>query len=182
MARTFEDTALRTPEPAPLTADPAPLGLAGFGITTLLLSLINAGILNATVTEGVMALALAFGGGAQLLAGMWAFRRGNTFAATAFTSYGAFWFSFYLLVNVFIPQMKGATLTASHSIAPVVIMLVRTFRTSAAWQDPHVVSTTRRSTTSWPESSSTSLTRWTCRGGSTCGRLRPTRRRPHGDS
>ena len=111
MARTFEDTALRTPEPAPLTADPAPLGLAGFGITTLLLSLINAGILNATVTEGVMALALAFGGGAQLLAGMWAFRRGNTFAATAFTSYGAFWFSFYLLVNVFIPQMKGATPT-----------------------------------------------------------------------
>ncbi len=112
MARAFEDTALRTPEqPASLTADPAPLGLAGFGITTLLLSLINAGILHATVTAGVMALALTFGGGAQLLAGMWAFRRGNTFAATAFTAYGAFWFSFYLLVVVFIPQMKGATAT-----------------------------------------------------------------------
>jgi succinate-acetate transporter protein len=110
MAQPFQDTALRTPEnPATLVGDPAPLGLAGFGITTLLLSLINAGILHATVTEGVMALALTFGGGAQLLAGMWAFRRGNTFAGTAFTSYGAFWFSFYLLVNVFIPQMKGAT-------------------------------------------------------------------------
>jgi hypothetical protein len=112
MARTFEDTALRTPENiAPVVADPAPLGLAGFGITTLLLSLINAGILHATVEEGVMALALTFGGLAQLLAGMWAFRRGNTFAGTAFTAYGAFWFSFFLLVNVFIPQMKGATPT-----------------------------------------------------------------------
>ena len=109
MAQTFQDTALRTPEqPAPTIGDPAPLGLAGFGITTLLLSLINAGILPATVTVGVMALALTFGGLAQFAAGMWAFKRGNTFAATAFTSYGAFWFSFYLLVVVFIPQMKGA--------------------------------------------------------------------------
>jgi succinate-acetate transporter protein len=109
MAQTFQDTALRTPEqPAPTIGDPAPLGLAGFGITTLLLSLVNAGILPATVTVGVMALALTFGGLAQFVAGMWAFKRGNTFAATAFTSYGAFWFSFYLLVVVFIPQMKGA--------------------------------------------------------------------------
>jgi succinate-acetate transporter protein len=106
MARAFEDTALRTPEQAaPATADPAPLGLAGFGITTLLLSLVNAGILPATTTAGVMALALSFGGLAQFVAGMWAFKRGNTFAATAFTSYGAFWLSFYLLVIVFIPSM-----------------------------------------------------------------------------
>lgn len=97
------------PEPTPTTADPAPLGLAGFGITTLLLSLVNAGILAGTTVQGVMALALAFGGGAQFLAGMWAFRRNNTFAATAFTAYGAFWFSFFLLVNVFIPQMKGVS-------------------------------------------------------------------------
>jgi uncharacterized protein len=117
MARNFEDSAVRTPEnTAPVVADPAPLGLAGFGITTLLLSLINAGILGSTaggdaLKLGVMAVALTFGGLAQFVAGMWAFRRGNTFAATAFTSYGAFWFSFYLLVFVFIPQMKGATST-----------------------------------------------------------------------
>jgi succinate-acetate transporter protein len=110
MARAFEDTALRTPEQAaPATGDPAPLGLAGFGFTTLLLSLINTGILAGTTAEGVMALAVTFGGAAQVLAGMWAFKRGNTFAATAFTAYGAFWFSFFLLVNVFVPQMKGAT-------------------------------------------------------------------------
>lgn len=114
VARNFEDTAIKTPEqPVPLVGDPAPLGLAGFGITTLLLSLINAGILPATTTAGVMALALAFGGGAQLLAGMWAFRRGNTFAGTAFTAYGAFWFSFYLLVIVFIPQMTASKTPAT---------------------------------------------------------------------
>jgi succinate-acetate transporter protein len=104
MARAFEDTALRTPEQTvPLVGDPAPLGLAGFGLTTLLLSLINAKILPGSLTVLVMSLALTFGGLAQLLAGMWAFRRGNTFAGTAFTAYGAFWFSFYLLVVVFLP-------------------------------------------------------------------------------
>ncbi len=109
MSRAFEETALRTPEQTvPLVGDPAPLGLAGFGITTLLLSLINAKILPATLTVLVMSLALAFGGLAQLLAGMWAFRRGNTFAGTAFTSYAAFWFSFYLLVVVFIPLVPKA--------------------------------------------------------------------------
>ena len=114
MARAFEDTALRTPEqPAALVGDPAPLGLAGFGITTLLLSLINAGILPATTTAGVMALALSFGGLAQFVAGMWAFKRGNTFAATAFTAYGAFWLSFYLLVIVFIPAMTAGKTPAS---------------------------------------------------------------------
>jgi succinate-acetate transporter protein len=109
MAQPFQDTALRTPEnPVPLVGDPAPLGLAGFGITTLLLSLINAQILPETDTVLVMSLALTFGGLAQLLAGMWAFRRGNTFAGTAFTAYGAFWFSFYLLVVVFLPLVPKA--------------------------------------------------------------------------
>ena len=88
--------------------DPAPLGLAAFGITTLLLSVINAGWLPAADTAGVLAMAIAFGGGAQLLAGMWAFRRGNTFAATAFTSYGAFWISFFLLVQFFAAPIKAA--------------------------------------------------------------------------
>jgi succinate-acetate transporter protein len=113
MSRNFEQSAIATPEVG-LVADPAPLGLAGFGISTLLLSLINAGILGTTagggaLKLGVMAVALTFGGLAQFVAGMWAFKRGNTFAATAFTSYGAFWFSFYLLVFVFVPQMKGAS-------------------------------------------------------------------------
>jgi len=82
--------------------DPAPLGLAAFGLTTLCLSAVNAGWIGAAATTAVLALAIPFGGVGQALAGMWAFRRGNTFAGTAFTSYGAFWISFYLLVNNFI--------------------------------------------------------------------------------
>ncbi|HET7578681.1 MAG TPA: acetate uptake transporter, partial [Bacillales bacterium] len=78
-------------------ANPAPLGLAGFGLTTVLLSLVNAGVLSDGAMGMVLGLAVIYGGTAQLLAGMWAFREGNTFAATAFSSYGAFWISFYLL-------------------------------------------------------------------------------------
>lgn len=80
-------------------ADPGPLGLAGFGLTTCVLSAMNAGIVPATDMGVVLPLAMAYGGASQLLAGMWEFRKGNTFGATAFTSYGAFWISFYLLVS-----------------------------------------------------------------------------------
>lgn len=85
---------------APATADPAPLGLMGFGVTTLVLSIGNSGLASSSVSAAsALPLALAFGGFAQLLAGMWAFRAGNTFAATAFTAYGAFWLSFYVLAT-----------------------------------------------------------------------------------
>ena len=98
---------------AGLIADPAPLGLAAFGMTTLMLSAVNAGWIGAAATSAVLAMAVAFGGTTQLLAGMWAFRRGNTFAATAFTAFGAFWLSYYLLVNTFIPQMTEAKASTS---------------------------------------------------------------------
>jgi succinate-acetate transporter protein len=80
-------------------SNPAPLGLAGFGITTLVLSVINANLVGAGATPVVLGLAFAFGGLAQLLAGMWEFRTGNTFGAVAFSSYGAFWISFFFLVT-----------------------------------------------------------------------------------
>ncbi|MCU1490380.1 MAG: hypothetical protein JWM85_1785 [Acidimicrobiaceae bacterium] len=78
-------------------ADPAPLGLAGFAMTTVLLSLVNSGVIGASAANAVLPLALVYGGAAQLLAGMWEFRNRNTFGALAFTSYGAFWISFYVL-------------------------------------------------------------------------------------
>ncbi|GMA58754.1 hypothetical protein GCM10025858_32570 [Alicyclobacillus sacchari] len=78
-------------------ADPGPLGLAGFGITTCILSLINAGVSSPGALGVVLGLALAYGGGAQFIAGMWEFRKGNTFGATAFSSYGAFWIAFYFI-------------------------------------------------------------------------------------
>jgi uncharacterized protein len=78
-------------------ADPAPLGLAAFALTTFVLSAVNAGWVPASVEPVVFGLALAYGGGAQLLAGMWEFAKGNTFGATAFSSFGAFWISFWWL-------------------------------------------------------------------------------------
>jgi uncharacterized protein len=69
-------------------ADPAPLGLAGFALTTFVLSMFNAGLVDKKGLPIVLGLAVAYGGIAQLLAGMWEFRKGNTFGATAFSSYG----------------------------------------------------------------------------------------------
>ncbi|HET9719604.1 MAG TPA: acetate uptake transporter [Solirubrobacteraceae bacterium] len=80
-------------------ANPAPLGLMGFGITTFVLSMINANLVGAGATPMVLGMALAFGGLGQFMAGMWEFRTGNTFGAVAFTAYGAFWISFYFLVS-----------------------------------------------------------------------------------
>ncbi|HEU4550217.1 MAG TPA: acetate uptake transporter [Rhizomicrobium sp.] len=79
-------------------ANPAPLGLAGFGLTTVLLSCVNAGLLPAGGEPVVIPLAMAFGGTAQLIAGIMEFKAGNVFGATAFTSYGAFWWWFALLM------------------------------------------------------------------------------------
>jgi succinate-acetate transporter protein len=80
----------------PDIGDPAALGLAGFGMTTLVLSFGNAGIIKEPAGIAVVfGLAIFYGGLAQLVAGIWEFRRGNTFGATAFFSYGAFWLSFW---------------------------------------------------------------------------------------
>jgi len=98
---------------ASAVADPAPLGLAGFALTTLLLSAHNAGWAPDFIWIGA---ALFYGGLAQFLAGMWSFRRGNVFTATAFSTYGAFWFSLatYVLLVVFLKApVKGADVTNS---------------------------------------------------------------------
>ncbi|RLF48612.1 MAG: hypothetical protein DRN20_04200 [Thermoplasmata archaeon] len=77
-------------------ANPAPLGLMGFGMTTVLLNLHNIGIYP--LDSVVLALGIFYGGFAQILAGVMEFKRGNTFATTAFTSYGLFWLSFVYIV------------------------------------------------------------------------------------
>ncbi|MBP2250222.1 succinate-acetate transporter protein [Halarchaeum solikamskense] len=80
------------------TANPGPLGLVAFGLTTVLLSLVNGGILPSAGEPVVLPLALAFGGTCQFFAGLLEYREGNTFGYTAFCSYGAFWWWFGLLV------------------------------------------------------------------------------------
>jgi uncharacterized protein len=98
----------RTGRVLSITADPGPLGLAGFALTTFVLSMFNADLVSRAGEPVVLGLALAYGGLAQFAAGMWAFRRGDTFAALAFTSYGAFWLSFWALVTFFVKAIPEA--------------------------------------------------------------------------
>jgi uncharacterized protein len=124
-------------------ADPGPLGLAGFAGTTFVLSIFNANLVNSKGVLVVLGLALAYGGLAQLLAGMWEFRTGNTFGAVAFTSYGAFWISFYILLHttvthngvsvylymwaIFTTYMFVASLRTTAAVALVFLLLAITF-------------------------------------------------------
>jgi uncharacterized protein len=100
-------------------ADPGPLGLAGFALTTFVLSMFNAGLVSKAGEPVVLGLALAYGGLAQFAAGMWEFRTGNTFGAVAFTSYGAFWVSFWALVTFFAPAIP-----AEHAGAAIGLYLI----------------------------------------------------------
>jgi len=87
------------PPAAPEIADPGPLGLAAFAMTTFVLSVFNAGLLDAKLEAVVLPLALFYGGATQLLAGMWEFRKGNTFGALAFSSFGSFWLAYFFLAR-----------------------------------------------------------------------------------
>jgi succinate-acetate transporter protein len=82
------------------TANPAPIGLLGFGMTTILLNLHNAGFYG--MNAMILGMGIFFGGLAQLLAGYLEWKKNNTFGATAFTAYGAFWLS--LVVIVLLPK------------------------------------------------------------------------------
>lgn len=98
-------------DPTRHIADPGPLGLAAFAATTFLLSLFNAGIVPDSLEKVVLPLALFYGGLAQVLAGMWEFRKNNTFGATAFVSYGAFWLAFAGYVQFIEPALQAAGAT-----------------------------------------------------------------------
>ena len=120
-----------------MIADPAPLGLGAFALTTFLLSLVNAGILPKDTEPVVLGVALAYGGVAQLLAGMWEFRKGNVFGATVFTSFGAFWLSFWAYLTFFaegIPAEHHGVAAGWYLLAWAIfttLMLVAALRTTA---------------------------------------------------
>jgi succinate-acetate transporter protein len=78
------------------TGNPAPLGLLGFGMTTVLLNLHNAGFYE--LNSMILAMGICYGGAAQIIAGIMEWRKGNTFATTAFISYGLFWLSLVTLI------------------------------------------------------------------------------------
>ena len=141
--RRFEPTAGRTAAervqfvPTPI-ADPGPLGLAAFALTTFVLSMFNADLVAKGGEPVVLGLAVAYGGLAQLLAGMWEFKTGNTFGAVAFSSYGAFWISFFVLVQFFVKDIPAKD--AGHAIGLYLIawgiftgyMFIASLRTTAA--------------------------------------------------
>jgi len=91
--------------------NPGPLGLYAFASTTLMLSLFNVSVRDITVPNAIVGMALFVGGLVQLLAGMWEFASANTFGATAFSMYGAFWMSY---ATIFIP---GSGILTSYTSA-----------------------------------------------------------------
>jgi succinate-acetate transporter protein len=107
-------------------------------LTTFVLSMFNAKLLGAGGEPVVFGLALAYGGLAQFMAGMWEFRNGNTFGAVAFTSYGAFWLSFWAFVQFFEKSVPKAD--AGHAVGLFLIawgiftlyMFVASLRTTVA--------------------------------------------------
>jgi succinate-acetate transporter protein len=123
--------------PTPI-ADPGPLGLAAFALTTFVLSMFNSKLMGSGGEPIVFGLALTYGGLAQLLAGMWEFRTGNTFGAVAFTSYGAFWLSFWAFVQFFEKSVPAAD--AGHAVGLFLIawgiftayMFIASLRTTGA--------------------------------------------------
>jgi succinate-acetate transporter protein len=119
-------------------ADPGPLGLAAFALTTFILSMFNSGLVSKAGEPVVLGVALAYGGIAQILAGMWEFRTGNTFGAVAFTSFGAFWISFWALVTFFAGEIPAEHVGSALGLYLVawgiftLYMLVASLRTTVA--------------------------------------------------
>lgn len=119
-------------------ADPAPLGLAAFAMSTVVLSVVNADLIPATLAFVVLPLALFYGGLAQLLAGMWEFVRNNTFGAVAFTSFGAFWLAYAGYARFVVPGLPKSTAFQATGLFLAVwgfftlYMLVASLRTTAA--------------------------------------------------
>ena len=119
-------------------ADPGPLGLAAFALTTFVLSMFNSGLVSDKGEPIVFALALTYGGIAQFVAGLWEFRTGNTFGAVAFCSYGAFWLSFWAFTMFYADKIPAAD--AGHAVGLYLIawgiftayMFVASLRTTAA--------------------------------------------------
>jgi len=109
-----------TPAPAPGIADPAPLGLGAFALTTFLLSAANAGWMTKATGDAWLGYAFAYGGFGQLLAGMWEFRNRNVFGATAFSTYGGFWIGLGLWALLVAPKAASPA-AAGHDIAWILL-------------------------------------------------------------
>jgi len=100
------------------TGNPAPLGLLGFGMTTVLLNLHNAGFYE--LNSMILAMGICYGGAAQIIAGIMEWRKGNTFATTAFVSYGLFWLS--LVALLVLPKIGWGAPSDDTAMAAYLVM------------------------------------------------------------
>ena len=120
------------------TANPAPLGLLGFGMTTVLLNLHNAGFFE--LNSMILAMGICYGGIAQVIAGYMEWKKNNTFGTTAFSSYGLFWLS--LVALVLLPKIAGAAPTSARALGAYLavwglftaVMFIGTLRLNRALQ------------------------------------------------
>jgi len=101
-------------------ANPAPLGLMGFGMTTVLLNLLNAQLVPVESLGMILAMGFFYGGIGQIIAGIWELKNGNTFGATAFSSYGLFWLTF-VFINFF-PAMGLVAPITTLALVPYLFM------------------------------------------------------------
>ncbi len=123
--------------PGPGWGNSAPLALAAFAVTTFMLSMINAGLMNAGITPVVFGVAFMFGGLTQLIAGLLQFRTGNTFGGVLFSTFGAFWLSLFAIAEFFLKDVPAAQ--AGHALGLflyafgifTVWIFVASFRTNA---------------------------------------------------
>lgn len=118
-------------------ADPGPLGLACFALTTFCLSMVNAGLVVKEAVSVVIALALVYGGSVQILAGMWEYKKNNVFGATAFASFGAFWVSFGVFetlgaLKIFVVPPQGVLMFLSAWTIFTIYMWIGSFATNKA--------------------------------------------------
>jgi succinate-acetate transporter protein len=110
-------TAVQPVASAPSIADPGPLGLAAFALTTFLLSAANAKWMGSATGDAWLGYAFAYGGLCQLLAGMWEFKNKNVFGATAFSSYGGFWIGLGLWVQLVATKPPAGTSATAWAAA-----------------------------------------------------------------
>ena len=116
------------------TANPAPLGLLGFGMTTVLLNIHNAGLFP--INSMILAMGVFYGGLAQVIAGIMEWKKNNTFGTTAFTSYGLFWLSF---VGLLVMPELGWTGATSH-IAMALLLIYVGVCSPSAFSSAHCAS------------------------------------------
>ena len=117
---TTDDAPAHVTQTVSLIADPAPLGLAAFALTTFLLSIVNAGLAKSSTGSDWLGYAFAYGGLVQLLAGMWEFKNRNVFGSTAFSTYGAFWIGLGLWAVLVAPHALNAA-AGTHDLGWILL-------------------------------------------------------------